>query len=101
MSRAADLLEFYSEVGYEHLIPSYVKYNWSWVEYYNVDIYILMALIVSVPSYLVYKLACRCFHHGIFWGKLIRFSMLSYKTTAKHNFKGITHWWLWLPSALA
>ena len=60
VSRAADLLEFYSEVGYEHLIPSYIKYNWSWVEYYNVDIYILMALIVSVPSYLVYKLACRC-----------------------------------------
>ena len=53
VSRAADLLEFYSEVGYEHLIPAYVKYNWSWVEYYNVDIYILMALIVSVPSYLV------------------------------------------------
>ena len=66
VSRAADLLEFYSEVGYEHLIPAYVKYNWSWVEYYNVDIYILMALIVSVPSYLVCKLACRCFN-GIFF----------------------------------
>ena len=62
VSRAADLLEFYSEVGYEHLIPAYIKYNWSWVEYYSVDIYTLMALIVSVPSYLVYKLACRCFH---------------------------------------
>ena len=67
VSRAADLLEFYSEVGYEHLIPAYVKYNWSWVKYYNVDIYTLMALIVSVPSYLVYKLACRCFHHCIFF----------------------------------
>ena len=66
VSRAADLLEFYSEVGYEHLIPAYIKYNWSWVEYYSVDIYILMVLIVSVPNYLVYKLAHRCFH-GIFF----------------------------------
>ena len=28
MSTAADLVEFY-----DHLVPSFIKYNWSWIEY--------------------------------------------------------------------
>ena len=59
-SRAAELLEFYSEVGYQHLVPSYAKYNWSWVEFYNVDVYSLLALAVLLPSYLVCRLIRRC-----------------------------------------
>ena len=38
VERAAKLVEFYEAVGYSHLIPSYAKYNWSWVQYYNVDV---------------------------------------------------------------
>ena len=59
-TRAADLLEFYSEVGYEHLVPSYAKYNWSWVEFYNIDVYTLLALAVLLPCYLVYRLILCC-----------------------------------------
>ena len=38
VDRAADLVKHYWEVGYGHLVPSYVKYNWSWIQYYNVDV---------------------------------------------------------------
>ena len=61
-SRAADLLEFYSEVGYQHLVPSYAKYNWSWVQFYNVDVYTLLALAVLLPCYLLYRLIRCCCH---------------------------------------
>ena len=44
--KAADLVEFYEDVGYAHLVPAYAKYNWSWVQYYNVDAYFLIMLIV-------------------------------------------------------
>lgn len=59
-SRAADLLEFYSEFGYDHLVPSYAKYNWSWVEFYNVDVYTVLVLAVLILSYLVYRLIRSC-----------------------------------------
>ena len=42
--RAADLVEHYGDVGYAHLVPSYVKYQWSWVQYYNTDVYLAMVL---------------------------------------------------------
>ncbi len=29
VDRAADLVEYYWEFGYSHLVPSYAKYNWS------------------------------------------------------------------------
>ena len=57
-SRAADLLEFYSEVGYEHLVPSYVKYNWSLMEFYNMDVCLVLVLTV----FLMVKLICCCVH---------------------------------------
>ena len=40
--RAADLIEFYEEVGYDHLVPAYIKYNWSWVQYYNCDVWMVL-----------------------------------------------------------
>ncbi len=49
--KAAELVEFYQEVGYEHLVPAYAKYNWSWVQYYNVDVYaILLGIFLLVLS---------------------------------------------------
>ena len=62
-SRAADLLEFYSEVGYQHLVPSYAKYNWTWIQFYNVDVYTTLALAVLLPCYLVYRLIRYCLRH--------------------------------------
>ena len=67
VKRAADLVEFYSEVGYDHLIPAYAKYQWSWVQYYNVDVYslllLLASIIVSVDYRILKCICCRCSTH--------------------------------------
>ena len=61
VKRAADLVEFYSEVGYDHLIPAYAKYQWSWVQYYNVDVYSLLLLLALLIVYIDYRiLKCIC-----------------------------------------
>ena len=61
VKRAADLVEFYSEVGYDHLIPAYAKYQWSWVQYYNVDVYSLLLLLALLTVYVDYRiLKCVC-----------------------------------------
>ena len=64
VKRAADLVEFYSEVGYDHLIPAYAKYEWSWVQYYNVDVYCVLSLLGCLLFYVFYqslKCCCKCF----------------------------------------
>ncbi len=57
--RAADILEHYADVGYEHLYPAFYRYNWSWVQYYNADVYLFLALIGLTTAVVVYK-AVRC-----------------------------------------
>ena len=57
--RAADLVEFYEEVGYEHLVPAYAKYEWSWVQYYNVDVYALLLCTALLCMYCTVRL-CSC-----------------------------------------
>lgn len=56
--RAAELIEFYADVGYGHLVPAYAKYNWSWVQYYNIDVYLTVTLVLLVVSYLTVKCCC-------------------------------------------
>ena len=61
--RASDLVEFYAEVGYDHLIPAYAKYEWSWVQYYNLDVYSLLSLLSLLLIYSAYRLikcCCKC-----------------------------------------
>ena len=48
--RAAELVELYAAVGYDNLIPAYAKYNWSWIQYYNIDVYMIIAVLVLVFS---------------------------------------------------
>ena len=59
VDKAADLVEHYCDVGYDHLIPAYAKYNWSWIQYYNVDVKATIVLVLALTGYLVIKL-CRC-----------------------------------------
>ena len=59
VDRAADLVEHYCDVGYDHLIPAYAKYNWSWVQYYNVDVHAVILMALVAIGYLVMKL-CQC-----------------------------------------
>jgi len=57
---AANLVEFYSDIGYDHLVPAYIKYGWSWVQYYNFDVYCLLLILDCLLLYCSYKLL-RCF----------------------------------------
>ena len=42
VDRASDLMELYADVGYQHLVPAYAKYKWSWVQYYNADVKLVL-----------------------------------------------------------
>ena len=55
VEKAADLVEFYTEVGYDHLIPAYAKYQWSWVQYYNADVYAILIVSVLISVYLWFR----------------------------------------------
>ncbi len=61
LDRIVDLIEFYGEEGYDHLIPAYAKYQWTWVQYYNADVWGIMAIIVIVIIAVMVKLLnCLC-----------------------------------------
>ena len=49
--KAADLVEFYAEVGYEHGVPAYIRYEWNWVVYYNVDVYVVLVVLLGLVSW--------------------------------------------------
>ena len=61
--KAAEWVEFYAEVGYDHLIPAYAKYGWSWVQYYNVDAYgVILGVtltVLLVVGWLTWRV-CHC-----------------------------------------
>ena len=57
--RAADLVEFYADVGYEHLVPAYAKHKWSFVKYYNIDVYALLLVLLLPTVYASYR-SCKC-----------------------------------------
>ena len=56
-------MEFYADIGYKHLVPAYAKYRWSWVQYYDVDVYALIRLVILViaifGTYFLFKLMCK------------------------------------------
>ena len=60
VERAAELIEFYTSIGYDHLIPSYAKYNWSWIQYNNIDVYCVVLICASGVIYLTIKLVRYC-----------------------------------------
>ena len=56
VERAADLVEFYEDVGYAHLIPAYAKYQWSWIQYHNADVWLVIFIVVLLLLFLTIKL---------------------------------------------
>lgn len=46
--RAADLIEYYEEMGYEHLVPAFIKYDWTTVQYYNIDVFVLFLVVFAL-----------------------------------------------------
>ena len=61
--RAADLVEFYADVGYEHLVPAYAKHKWSFVKYYNIDVYALLLILLLPALYTSYRFCKCCYWH--------------------------------------
>lgn len=57
--KAADLVELYAEVGHHHGVPAFIKYRWSWVQYYNVDVWVVMVVILVIVGWVSVRL-CRC-----------------------------------------
>ena len=57
-SKAVELIEYYHEIGYDHLIPAWSKYNWNFIQYYNLDVYVLLAVL----GYLVFRILRRIGH---------------------------------------
>lgn len=63
VEKAVELVDFYAKVGYEHLVPAYARYRWSWVQFYNVDVYALLLIILALAiygTYFVCKRGCKC-----------------------------------------
>ena len=58
VTRAVDLLESYVRLGYQHLVPAYVKYHWSSVQYHCLDVQLLLVAILGSVLYLC-RLLCR------------------------------------------
>ena len=57
------IVELYADIGYQHHVPAYVKYKWSWVQYYNVDVKLLLCVLLACVIYCTAKLCkccCRC-----------------------------------------
>ena len=59
--KAADLVELYSEVGHQHGIPAFVKYKWSWIQYYNVDVWGMLLAIAGSTVWMSVKCFKYCF----------------------------------------
>ena len=57
---AADLVELYAEVGHEHGVPATIKCKWSWVEYYNLDVYGFIVTAIGVFFWMSAKLLKVC-----------------------------------------
>ncbi len=57
---AADLIEYYADVGYDHLVPAFARYHWSWVQYHNVDVYCILLCGLAVLLSCVYRFIRYC-----------------------------------------
>ena len=54
-SKAVELIEYYHEIGYDHLIPAWSKYNWNFIQYYNLDVHVVMFIVIYLCCLLVGK----------------------------------------------
>ena len=57
--KAADLVELYVEVGNNHGIPAFIKYQWNWVQYYNADVRVVILVVMMLMGWVSVKL-CQC-----------------------------------------
>ena len=65
VTKAADLVEYYGVVGYDHLLAAPIKYKWNWIQYYNVDVCITLvsitlAIVWCIVMVIRYSYRCCC-----------------------------------------
>ena len=58
VERAADLIEYYHDVGYDHLVPYWAKYQWNAIQYYNLDLYTIIAAVAALVGFTLCKCTC-------------------------------------------
>ena len=63
---AADLVEFYAAVGHDHGVPAFVRYKWSWVQYYNVDVWVVLLVLLGVVCWVCMRLCRYCLRSCMF-----------------------------------
>lgn len=59
--RAADLVEYYEDVGYEHLVPAFAKYEWSWIQRNNWDVWLVFAAMCCGVGWVWWRVGRWCF----------------------------------------
>ena len=60
VKKASNLVELYADVGHSHGIPSYAKYNWYWYEFYNIDVYIILVLLMMFGVWIIKRTCSTC-----------------------------------------
>jgi glucuronosyltransferase len=58
--RSVDLIEYYSEFGYDHEVPVFAKYNWSFITNLNLDVLLFLSTITLLYIYITYKILSIC-----------------------------------------
>ena len=59
-TKAVDLIEYYHEMGYDHLIPAWSKYKWSSFQYYNLDVFLVLCVVICLSALMMRRACCYC-----------------------------------------
>ena len=43
------------DVGVSHLVPAYAKYDWNWIQYYDIDVYLLLGTLLGLILYISFS----------------------------------------------
>ena len=59
--KGADLVELYADIGHDHGIPSFIRYKWNFIQYYNIDVWLVIVSSVIVIIWSCYRFCRHCF----------------------------------------
>ena len=57
--KGADLVELYADIGHDHGIPSFIRYKWNFIQYYNIDVWLVIVSSVIIIIWCCSKI-CKC-----------------------------------------
>ena len=59
--KGADLVELYADIGHDHGIPSFIRYKWNFIQYYNIDVWLVIVGSVIMIIWCCCKFCGHCF----------------------------------------